>query len=270
MSSTMSTTRASLKVEHISRAFGGIRAVDDVSFEMRSGEILGLIGPNGAGKSTTFNLVTGVAPLTSGEVKFRDQPISGLNLRGIVGLGIARTFQHVNLIPTMSVLDNVVLGAYLRGRCGVISASLRLNTREEARLRAEAMVQLERVGLAHRVNDAAGDLAMGQQRILEIARALMADPILLLLDRMRAVGLLPAMPGGAGRAARLALLQRERSNELAEIVIQDLGLTFELLRSVNSVAFRPGTEELILVDGEQGALWTASMPDLALSLFSHG
>ena len=171
-----------LQVKAAHKVFGGLIAVDNVSFEMRSGEILGLIGPNGAGKSTTFNLVTGVAPLTAGEVRFRDQSIADFNLRGIVGLGIARTFQHVNLIPSMSVLDNVMLGAYLRGRSGVISASLRLNTREETRLRAEAIVQLERVGLAHRVHYAAGDLAMGQQRILEIARALMADPILLLLD----------------------------------------------------------------------------------------
>jgi ABC-type branched-subunit amino acid transport system ATPase component len=153
-----------------------------LSFEMLSGEILGLVGPNGAGKSTMFNLITGVLPLTSGEVLFRGRRIDGQASRQIVRLGIARTFQHVNMIPTMSLLDNVALGAHLRGQCGVLAASLRTNQVEEARLRAEAARQLQRVGLGGHLHDAAESLPLGQQRLMEIARALCADPILLLLD----------------------------------------------------------------------------------------
>jgi ABC-type branched-subunit amino acid transport system ATPase component/ABC-type branched-subunit amino acid transport system permease subunit len=171
-----------LEVTHATKTFGGLVAVDDVTFELRSSEILGLIGPNGAGKTTTFNLVTGVLALSRGEVRFCGRVVSGMPLREIVALGMARTFQHVQLIPAMSVLDNVALGAYLRGRAGVIAGSLRLDRREESNLRCEAARQLERVGLGARMHEPAGDLPLGQQRILEIARALTADPILLLLD----------------------------------------------------------------------------------------
>ena len=130
------------------KAFGGLVAVNDLSFSMLSGEILGLIGPNGAGKSTVFNLVTGVLPLTAGEVHFRGERIDILSARAIVPRGLARTFQQVRLLPTMSVLENVAIGAHLRGSKGVISAALRLERAEEAMLLAEAARQLERVGWA--------------------------------------------------------------------------------------------------------------------------
>jgi branched-chain amino acid transport system permease protein len=171
-----------LEVQHAEKRFGGLVAVNKLSFAMRSGEILGLIGPNGAGKSTMFNLITGVLPPSSGEIRFGGRRIDRLPSRKIVTFGIARTFQHVNLIPTMSALDNVALGAHLRGDRGVIAASLRLDRAEEARLRFEAARQLERVGLGHALHEPAGSLPLGQQRILEIARALCADPVLLLLD----------------------------------------------------------------------------------------
>jgi branched-chain amino acid transport system permease protein len=129
-----------------------------------------------------FNLITGVLPPSSGEIRFGGRRIDQLPSRKIVTFGIARTFQHVNLIPTMSALDNVALGAHLRGERGVIAASLRLDRGEEARLRFEAARQLERVGLGHALHEPAGSLPLGQQRILEIARALCADPVLLLLD----------------------------------------------------------------------------------------
>ncbi len=156
--------------------------MNDVSFQLRSGEILGLIGPNGAGKSTTFNLVTAVLSLTRGEIVFRGESIDRLLSRDIVRRGIARTFQHVHLRPNMTVLENVAIGAHLRGRRGVLPALLRLDRDEERRLLAEAKMQLERVGLGAHLHDLAGNLALGQQRILEIARALAADPVLLLLD----------------------------------------------------------------------------------------
>ncbi len=173
---------AMLEIRNVRKVFGGLVAVNELSFAMSSGEILGLIGPNGAGKSTVFNLVTGVLPATGGEVHFRGERIDTLSARAIVPRGVARTFQQVHLLPTMSVLENVAIGAHLRGSKGVISAALRLERDEEAMLLAEAARQLERVGLGGHVHEQAGSLALGQQRILEIARALCADPVLLLLD----------------------------------------------------------------------------------------
>jgi branched-chain amino acid transport system permease protein len=164
------------------KTFGGLVAVNDLSFDIRSGEILGLIGPNGAGKSTMFNLISGALPLTRGAIAFCGQPIAGLDAFVIARLGIARTFQHVRLLPAMSVLDNVALGAYRRGRAGIFRAALRLDRAEEAQTRAEAATQIARVGLAAHLHAPAGSLPLGAQRLVEIARALAAGPQLLLLD----------------------------------------------------------------------------------------
>jgi branched-chain amino acid transport system permease protein len=171
-----------LDVKKIRKQFGGLVAVDDLSFEIRPGEILGLIGPNGAGKSTTFSLISGAAALTSGDVVFRGESIGGAPPYEIARRGIGRTFQHVKLIPQMTVLDNVALGAYLRGTTGILRAALALDGVEEARTRAEAARAIERVGLVDHTFAAAGSLPLGKQRIVEIARALAADPMLLLLD----------------------------------------------------------------------------------------
>lgn len=171
-----------LTVNKARKQFGGLVAVNDVSFEVKAGQIIGLIGPNGAGKSTTFNLVTGVLQATSGEITFRGERIDSLNSREIVKRGIGRTFQHVKLLPGMTVLENVAIGAHLRGQAGVWRSVVRLNSAEEARLMAEAARQIRRVGLEQHMYDEAGSLALGQQRILEIARALCCDPTLLLLD----------------------------------------------------------------------------------------
>jgi branched-chain amino acid transport system permease protein len=171
-----------LQVQAVRKEFGGLVAVNDVSFELRAGEIVGLIGPNGAGKSTTFNLVTGVLGLTSGQVRYRGQDIAGLPSRAIARKGISRTFQHVKMIPEMTVLENVALGGYLRGRTGSVRAMLRLDRDEEKRLFAEAERQLARIGMADRMHELAGNLALGPQRLMEIARALCTDPALLLLD----------------------------------------------------------------------------------------
>jgi branched-chain amino acid transport system permease protein len=171
-----------LEVKAVRKQFGGLVAVNDVSFSLRAGDIMGLIGPNGAGKSTTFNLVTGVLPLTSGEVEFRGQPIGGLPSRAIARRGISRTFQHVKMLPEMTVLENVALGGYLRTSSGVGRAVLRLDREEERRLFAEAERQLARIGMAGQMHELAGNLALGPQRLMEIARALCTDPSLLLLD----------------------------------------------------------------------------------------
>ncbi|KAB0641952.1 ABC transporter permease subunit [Burkholderia latens] len=171
-----------LVVDNARKQFGGLVAVNDVSFDVKAGQIIGLIGPNGAGKSTTFNLVTGVLQPTGGTITFRGERIDGLTSRQIVRRGIGRTFQHVKLLPTMTVLENVAIGAHLRGHTGVWRSIARLNAHEEAQLLAEAARQIRRVGLEKHMYDDAGSLALGQQRILEIARALCCDPTLLLLD----------------------------------------------------------------------------------------
>ncbi|NLY26215.1 MAG: branched-chain amino acid ABC transporter ATP-binding protein/permease [Alcaligenaceae bacterium] len=171
-----------LEVDEIRKEFGGLVAVNDISFKLKAGEIMGLIGPNGAGKSTTFNLITGVLQATRGSVRFLGQRLENLPAREISRLGVGRTFQHVQLLPTMTVLENVALGAHLRSDVGVVSAVLHTDRRDEAELLHEAARQLERVGLGDYLYEQAGNLALGQQRILEIARALAADPVLLLLD----------------------------------------------------------------------------------------
>ena len=171
-----------LEVDSVRKEFGGLVAVNNISFSLRAGEIMGLIGPNGAGKSTTFNLITGVLPLTSGKVSFMGHRLDQLRSREIAKLGVGRTFQHVQLLPTMTVLENVALGAHLRSNIGVLASALHLERKGEAELLHEAARQLQRVGLGDYLYEQAGNLALGQQRILEIARALAADPVLLLLD----------------------------------------------------------------------------------------
>jgi ABC-type branched-subunit amino acid transport system ATPase component/ABC-type branched-subunit amino acid transport system permease subunit len=171
-----------LVVDRARKEFGGLVAVNDLSFDIREGEILALIGPNGAGKSTMFNLISGALPLTRGAISFNGVSIDGRQPFEIARLGIGRTFQHVKLVATMSVLDNVALGAYLRGGAGVARAALRLDRAEEAKVRSAAAILVERVGLGDCLLAPVGSLALGKQRLVEIARGLAADPLLLLLD----------------------------------------------------------------------------------------
>lgn len=178
----MPTEPTVLQVSGATRRFGGLVAVNSLSFEVRRGEVLGLIGPNGAGKSTMFNLISGALLRDAGEITYRGERIDGLSPAEIARRGITRTFQHVNLLGRMSVLENVAMGAHLRGRCGMFASMIRADRDEEQRLLAEAARQLERVGLAQYLHAPAGSLSLGQQRLVEIARALCADPGLLLLD----------------------------------------------------------------------------------------
>jgi len=171
-----------LEAERLERRFGGLVAVSDVSFSLRAGEILGLIGPNGAGKSTIFNLLAGSLRPSAGRVRLLGQDITDLPARRIAALGLARTFQHVRLRPSMTLLENVMLGAHLRGHAGLLRGALALDAAEEARIRAEAMRQLRRVGLGDIPYELAGNLPLGRQRVLEVARALAADPVLIVLD----------------------------------------------------------------------------------------
>jgi branched-chain amino acid transport system permease protein len=164
------------------KRFGGLVAVNAVSFEVKAGEIVGLIGPNGAGKSTMFNLITGALRPTAGTFTFLGRDITGLPQRKIARVGIARTFQHVKLRPAMTVLDNVLLGTYVRTHAGFARAAWRWERAEEARATTEALRQLRRVGLLEKALVLAGNLPLGSQRMVEVARALAADPVLIVLD----------------------------------------------------------------------------------------
>ena len=171
-----------LRVDGVTKTYGGLVAVKNMSFQLSAGEIVGLIGPNGAGKSTMFNLISGELPRTAGNIYLGSEKISGLRPAQIARRGLSRTFQHVRLIPGMATIENVMIGAYLRTHDGIFSAGLRLNRSTEARVRAEAARQLRRVGLEENMFTPAGSLSLGKQRIVEIARALCGDPVLLLLD----------------------------------------------------------------------------------------
>jgi branched-chain amino acid transport system permease protein len=221
-----------LKVKRAVKRFGGLVAVNDVSFELKAGEILGLIGPNGAGKSTLFNLITGVLPLSGGEVHFRGERIDRLPARKIITRGIARTFQHVLLRPKMSALENVALGAHQRGSAGIVAAVLRLDREQEHRLLREAQDQLTRVGLSAASAEPAGSLPLGQQRIVEIARALAADPVLLLLDEPAAGLRLQE------KQALAALLRRLKAEGLSVLIVEhDMDFVMNLVDRLVVVDF---------------------------------
>ena len=203
-----------LEARNVTKRFGGLVANNDMNLEIHAGEILALIGPNGAGKSTMFNQLSGVDTPTSGDVLFMGKSINGMSSRQVARMGMSRTFQHVKLLPTMTVLENVAIGAHLRGNKGVLAAALHLDRDEEASLLNEAKRQLERVGLGDCLYEEAGSLALGQQRILEIARALCADPCLLLLDEP-AAGLRLKEKEALG-----ILLSRLRSEGMAILLVE--------------------------------------------------
>ncbi len=171
-----------LALESVSRNFGGLAAVRDVSFSVRGREIVALIGPNGAGKTTLFNVITGVLNPTAGSVRLFGEPIGHQRPHRIAALAVARTFQHVRLLARRTVLENIALGAHLSGRAGLLRAMLRLDRAEEKVLLAQARVQAMRLGLNALLHQRAGDLPLGQQRMVEVARALCQRPRLLLLD----------------------------------------------------------------------------------------
>jgi len=208
-----------IRVEKARKVFGGLVAVNDVSFDVKAGEIVGLIGPNGAGKSTTFDLITGVSSLSGGQIHLSNDAAKGRRPGDVAKQGIARTFQHAKILPDMTVLENAALGAHLRGSSGVIRSFLRLDRKEEAVLLAEAANQIERVGLAAYSHRRAGDLALGQIRILEIARALALDPAVLLLDE-------PAAGLRHGEKQELATLLRKLREDGVAVLLVEHDMSF--------------------------------------------
>jgi len=227
-----------LRIEGLSRNFGGLRAVCDLEADIYEGRITSLIGPNGAGKTTAFNLITGLIPVSSGRIYFDDSEITGLPPYKIAKLGIARTFQNIRIFGNMSVVENVMVGLHTRTRRGFFSAAFRLpgTRREERYIYEEAMKELAFVGLEHAAHMNAASLPFGQQRTLEIARALATRPKLLLLDE-------PA-----------AGLNSQETIGLAELIrrIRDRGTTIflvehdmELVMSISDTVFVLNNGKLI-------------------------
>ena len=235
-----------LQVEGLTKRFGGLLAVSQLDFEVGEGEILGMIGPNGAGKSTTFNLITGVLTTTGGTISVLGHKVDNAPPQEVVKLGVSRTFQHVKLVPDMTVLENVAIGAHLRGSSGAISSMFRLDRADEAKLLAEAARQIERVGLGDQIDQLAGSLSLGQQRIVEIARALCVDPLLLLLDE-------PAAGLRHMEKQRLAALLRQlRDGGMSVLLVEhDMGFVMDLADRVVVLDF--GTK---IAEGTPAAIKT--------------
>ena len=173
-----------LNLSGVTKTFGGLVAVNDVSFSVEQGSVMGIIGPNGAGKTTVFNLITGNYTPDRGEILFRGQSLVGRKPHCIVDMGIARTFQSIRLFPSLPVLENVLAGRHCRMSSGMLASMFRTpaQRREEKEARERAMSELEFVGLAECHDEEAGSLSYGNQRLLEMARALASDPALIILD----------------------------------------------------------------------------------------
>ncbi len=230
-------SEALLTVSGLSKHFGGLEAVRNVSFEVRSGQIKALIGPNGAGKTTIFNLITGVLEADAGSVVFAGTQLLGLPTHRIARLGVSRTFQNSLLFDQMSVLENVMVGHHLRGHATMITAALRIlgASAEERQYREVAMAALEQAGLADLAGRLAGELPIGQRRLVEVARALAAQPRLLLMDEP---------------AAGLNMRETERMGELIEN-IRDSGVTVLLVEHDMSLVMTISDEILVLDRGER-------------------
>jgi len=173
-----------LQLGHVTKTFGGLRALWEVDLEVEQGSICGLIGPNGAGKTTLFNLIAGVFRPTAGRISFQGRDITRLPTHACVRAGLARTFQNIKLFTNMTVLENVMVGRHCRTRAEVLGAIFRPRwvRREEEEIERSALATLEFLGLAERRQELAGALPYGQQRVLEMGRALATDARLLLLD----------------------------------------------------------------------------------------
>ncbi|MBI4978716.1 MAG: ABC transporter ATP-binding protein [Spirochaetes bacterium] len=226
-----------LSVEHLSKSFGGLTAVNDVSFSVDTGMIKGIIGPNGAGKTTLFNLIAGALSPDTGTVHFADKPIHGLPQHRIAERRIARTFQNIKLFPHMTVLENVIAGRHTRTKAGFIAGMLSLphTLSEETKAVAASRDILDLLGIAALADKEAGSLPFGRQRVVEFARALALDPELILLDE-------PA-----------AGLNNHETDEIAAIIrrIRDLGITVLIIEHDMSLIMEISDSILVLSSGKQ-------------------
>jgi branched-chain amino acid transport system ATP-binding protein len=205
-----------LAADRVSKRFGGVQALNEVSFSIARGQIYGLIGPNGAGKTTLFNVLTGIYPTDAGAFTFDGGALAGLKAHQVAAAGIGRTFQNIRLFVNLSALENVMIGRHARTHAGVIGAVLRSKRtlKEEREIEKRALELLDYVGIRVRANDAAGSLPYGDQRRLEIARALAMEPKLLALDEP-AAGMNPAERVALGK-----LIRRIRDDGVTVLLIE--------------------------------------------------
>ncbi len=226
-----------LEVQDLNKRFGGLQAVDNVSFSVHEGTIKALIGPNGAGKTTLFNLLSGVLTSDSGTIKFNGSAIQRLQPYQVAAKGMARTFQHIRLFTHMSALENIMIGRHIHSRSGFVSGMLNLpwTRKEEKAVRERALEIMAFLGLAEFADTEATSLAYGQQRMLELARALACEPKLLLLDE-------PA-----------AGLNMRETSEMAKLIsrIRDTGVTVLLVEHDMSLVMNISDEIVVLSYGQK-------------------
>ncbi len=226
-----------LSIRGVSKRFGGLQAVDNVSFDVARGSIKALIGPNGAGKTTLFNLISGVMPPDAGEIRFDGAPVQGLAPHEIAARGMSRTFQHIRLFPKMTVQENVMIGRHVHSRAGFIAGMLNLpyTWAEERRIREKSREIMEMLGISEQAPETATSLAYGRQRIVELGRALACEPRLLLLDE-------PA-----------AGLNIRETVELGRMIgkIRDMGVTVLLVEHDMSLVMNISDEVVVLSYGQK-------------------
>jgi branched-chain amino acid transport system ATP-binding protein len=226
-----------LEVRDLSKAFGGLQAVNNVSFKVQSNRIRALIGPNGAGKTTLFNLISGMLAPDSGSIIFKGKPIHGLRPYQIASKGLARTFQHIKLFPKMTALENVMIGRHTHSRAGFVSSMLNLpwTWKEEKAIREKSWEIMAFLGISELAGAEATSLAYGQQRVVELARALACEPTLLLLDE-------PA-----------AGLNMRETAEMAHLItkIKEMGVTVLIVEHDMSLVMDISDEILVLSYGEK-------------------
>ena len=218
-----------LRLNGITKVFGGLTALEDVSFSVADGSITGVIGPNGAGKTTLFNIVTGLYTQTSGEVYLGEKNISFFDTESLASLGLVRTFQNVELFGQMTVLENVMVGLHTKSRSGIFSCAFKLpgHIKEEKYIRKKSLEWLEFTGMANLADIMAGNLPFGKGRLLEISRALAAQPQVILMDE-------PAAGLNSKETAELALLiRRIRESGITVVLVEhDMDLVMDICDSI--------------------------------------
>ena len=226
-----------LSVRGVSKRFGGLQAVNDLSFDVAAGSIKALIGPNGAGKTTLFNLISGFLRPDRGEIVFGGTEVQAMPSFRIASLGMVRTFQHIRLFPKMTVLENIMVGRHVHSSAGFLAGMLNLPStwREERRIREKSHEVMELLGLTAHAGTEAVSLAYGQQRLVEIGRALACEPKLLLLDE-------PA-----------AGLNMRETNEMGGLIggIRNLGVTVLLVEHDMSLVMKISDEVVVLSYGQK-------------------
>lgn len=225
---------ALLEISGLGKSFGGLRAVNDVSFSVEEGAIKAVIGPNGAGKTTLFNLITGTLPATTGTVTFNGKRIDGKRSHQIAALGMARTFQNIKLFHDMTVLENVMIGRHTRSSAGFLASMFHMpwTWKEEKSIRYKSLEILEMLGIAEHADTEATSLAFGQQRTVELARALALEPTILLLDEP-AAGLNIYETAEIGR-----LIGRIRALDVTVLLVEhDMSLVMDVSDEIVVLSF---------------------------------